>query len=165
MSRSGISSSINVWDFMESVDRVLVTLDKTLVLLQYSLPNSRGQKQKDTLLFDIAIIPIAAFPDPSSHSTHKQPQSPKSPASKLHLRFDQSLNSATSSACGLKQLESFPLPSELISCIETPLAFLFRDRLVILDHNFWLCSWRLLLPYKATTLQGHNSAVQRLRHT
>lgn len=43
-------------------------------------------------VFNVAIIPIAAFPDPSSHSAHKQPQSPKIPTSNLHLGSDQFSN-------------------------------------------------------------------------
>ena len=116
----------------------MVTLDNFFVLPQYSWPNSQGQKQKDTLLFDIAIIPVAAFSDPPSHSTHKQPQSPKSRTSNLHLGSDQSPKSPTSSVGELEWLESFPLPSEPVSCTETPLTFLSRDRLVFLDYNCWL---------------------------
>ena len=159
MSRSGTSSSTNVWESKESVDRVLVTLDKTFVLLKCSWTNSQGQKQKETLLFDVAMIPIAAFPDPPSHNAHKQPQSPKSPASNHCLGSDQAPKSPTPSVSDLERLESFPLPSELVSCIETPLAFLSRDRLVFLDHNFWLCSWRLPLPYKTTTLRPSGSGT------
>lgn len=169
MSRSGMSSSINLWESKESVDRVLVTHDKTFFLLQYSSPSSQGQKQKAMLLFDVALIPIAASPDPPSHSAHRQSWEPKSAVSSPRLGSSQSLKSSTSSMGNLERIQSFPLPSELVFCIGTPLAFLSRDRLVFLDHNFWLCSWRLPLPYKSTsrrpsgsgTLDGRTTEIKR----
>ena len=157
--RSGMSSSTNFWESRESVDRVLVTRDKTFVLLQCSCPSSQGQKQRATLLFDVAIIPIAAIPDPLSHSAHRQPGVPKGPVSSPHLGSNQSPKSFISSMGDLERIQSFPLPSELVSCIGTPLAFLSRDRLVFLDHNFWLCSWRLPLPYKTTTRRPSGSGT------
>ena len=41
------------------------------------------------------------------------------------------------------------LPPNLESQIDIPSAFLSRDRLVFLDQNFWVCSWRLPLPSNA----------------
>lgn len=87
-SHSEMSSSTNLWESKESVDRVLITRDKTFFLLQCSCPSSQGQKQKATLLFDVLIIPIAASPNPPSHSTHKQPRLSKTSVSSPHLGSD-----------------------------------------------------------------------------
>ena len=164
MSRSRMSSSTNLWDTTERVDRVLVTVDQTYILVQCSYPTSQGQKQKDTLLFEVAAIPITAVPDSPTPRAHRPPQSPGGLASS-----PQSRKSSTSSVGDLRWLASVPLPSELVTCIETPLAFLSRDRLVFLDRNFWLCSWRLPLPSKSAnrrpsgsgTLDGGTAEIKR----
>ena len=44
-SRSRMSSSTNTWESKESVDKVLVTVDKTCILVQCSCPSSQGQKK------------------------------------------------------------------------------------------------------------------------
>lgn len=151
MSRSRVSASTNLWESKESVEKVLVTVDKTCVLVQCSCPSSQGQKQKDTLLFDVANIPIAVMPGSPSSSAQKQPQSPKDLTSSPHVGSSQFPKSPSFSVGDLERLESIPMPPELVSCIEISLAFLSRDRLVFLDQKFWLCSWRLPLPSKTTT--------------
>ncbi|KAH8199450.1 hypothetical protein TruAng_006388 [Truncatella angustata] len=42
-----------------------------------------------------------------------------------------------------KQLSYTLLPTEVTSCIREPLAFLSRRRLVFLDIDRWICTWRL----------------------
>lgn len=167
MSRSRMSSSTNLWESKESIDRLLITADNTCVLVQCSSPSSQAQKQKDTLLFDVGSIPVAAIFDLSSHSAHKYPQSRESPVSSPHAGSTGSPKSPTISMNDPEQIQSILLPPELVSCIEIPLAFLSRDRLVFLDHNFWLCSWRLPLPSKnksrrpSGTLDGSTAEIKR----
>ena len=169
MSHSRISSSTYPSESKGSVDQVLVTADKTFVLVQCSCPNDQGQKQKDTLLLDVASIPVAAILESPSSSNYKLPHSITSLTSSSHIDSTQSPSSPTLSAGDLQPLESIPLPLELLSCIEIPLTFLSRDRLVFLDHNFWLCSWRLPLPSKNTvrrpsgsgTLDGGTAEIKR----
>ena len=159
MSRSRVSSSTYLWESKESVDRVLVTVDKTFVLVQCSCPSSQGQKQKNTLLFDVATIPIATIRNFSSPSQPNPFQSAEILVSSSHTGSTQTSKSPTFSVADIGQLESIPLPPELVSCIDNPLAFLSRDRLVFLDHNVWLCSWRLPLPSKATTRRPSGSGT------
>lgn len=166
---SGTSSSANLLKPNQSVDRVLVTVDRTCVVLQCSCRSAQGEEQRETLLFDISTIPVAAITNSPSDSEHTQPQSSNIQTSSPHVGSSQSLNSPTVSAEDFEQLEPIPLPPELVSCVEIPLAFLSRDRLVCLDHNYWLCSWRLPLPSKIATrrpsgtgtLDGGTAEIER----
>ena len=72
LSRSRTSSSTNLWESRESTEQVLVTLDKTFVLVQSSCSIGQGQKQKETLLFDVPTIPHATDFRPST-SPEEQP--------------------------------------------------------------------------------------------
>ena len=167
LSRSRTSLPTNLWELRESVDRVLITLDKTFVLVQSSRPVGQGQKQKETLFFDTSAIPLATYVPPSSVSEPQPNSGPlysKSPRSR-----SSSLHSALSSSSNLSELQPISLPLELVSCIEIPLAFLSRDRLVFLDQNFWLCSWRLPLhsnpgtrrPSATGTLDGGTLEIKQ----
>ena len=163
------SSSKYLWESKESIDRVCVTVDKTYILIQCSCPNGQGQKQKATLVFDVTTIPIAAIPGSPSPSARRPSDLPKGPASSPHVNTTQFPKSPIVSERVPVPLGSIPLPPELASCIEIPLGFLSRDRLVFLDHNFWLCSWRLPLPSKTTirrpsgagTLDGGTAEIKR----
>ncbi|KAM0258564.1 hypothetical protein ACHAQJ_003735 [Trichoderma viride] len=42
-----------------------------------------------------------------------------------------------------KELSYTLIPADIASCIREPLAFLSRQRLVYLDVNRWICTWRL----------------------
>ena len=167
--RSLTSSSMFLREWEERVDRVLKTVDDRFVLVQCSRPISQDRKQQDTLLFDVATIPHATILEPSSHNEREQPRSPKGLAVGPHIDAIQSPKSPTTSVGDLERLECIPLPPQLVSCIEIPLTFLSRDRLVFLDHNFWLCSWRLPLPSKTTprrpsgggTLDGGTAEIKR----
>lgn len=126
------SSIPNIWEVQDAVERVLVTLDGKHILIQ-----TAHRKEKEILLFEVASLTegegatrthssealSAAVPkaDPDKHSTSACQDEP------IHL-------------------DPLALPSNLASRIEIPLAFMSRDRLVFLDRNFWLCSWRLPLP-------------------
>lgn len=160
ISNSRMSSSTNLWESKESIDRVLVTHDKTFILVQSSSPAGHGQNKKDTLVFDVSKIPPATELRPSSEdsdepaSTTRLSPCSHPPSSSIH---------STLSSPGddeLQELQPLPLPSELKSQIEIPLAFLSRDRLVFLDQNFWLCSWRL--PLSSSTMARRPSATGTL---
>ena len=164
-SRSRTSSSANLWESKDSIDRVLVTNDNMFVLVQSSSPASQGQKQKETLVFDVSTI---------AQATESRPVADKSAESSPAVRGSPALRSGSSrpALClrdDFEVLQPIPLPLELISHIEIPLALLSRDRLVFLDHDFWLCSWRLPLPSKTTSrrpsgfgaLDGGTMEIQR----
>lgn len=169
MTHSVGSSSANHLETTISVDRVLIMVDRACVLVQSSCRSAQGEKQRQTLLFDVSTIPVAAFTSPPPNSAHTQPQSPRMQGSSTHVDNILSPRSPTVSVQDLEQLEPIPLPPELVSCVEIPLAFLSRDRLVFLDQNFWLCSWRLPLPSKLAarrpsgtgTLDGGTAEIKR----
>ena len=143
LTRSRTSSSTNLWESRESIEQVLVTLNKSFVLVQSSCPIGHGQKQKETLLFDVSTIPHATDFRPSTsagdpYSTRPSYDgTPRSQASSFH---------PTLSSDDHASLQPVPLPPDLVSSVELPLSFLSRDRLVFLDQDFRLCSWRLPLP-------------------
>lgn len=149
VSRSRMSSSTHLWESRESIDRVLVTHDKTFVLVQSSCPAGHGQKQKETLVFDVSNIWSA----PELQSSPGESDEPSSITRPSPPSLSSPVQSTLSSPAGddLQELQPIPLPPELTSHIESPLAFLSRDRLVFLDQNFWLCSWRLPLSSDTTT--------------
>lgn len=167
ISHSRISSSINLWDSRESIDKVLVTHDKLFILVQSSCPAGQGQKQKETLVFDVSNIPPATDSRPLSAGS-EEPESKVRPS-------PRPLHSSTNSTSSLpeedrtQELRPISLAPELTSQIEIPLAFLSRDRLVFLDQNFWLCSWRLPLPSNTSTrrpsasgtLDGSTTEIKR----
>ena len=133
MSRSRMSLSLNMWESREQVNRVLVTNDKKFVLIQSLCPNSQGQKNRETLVFDVADIPGAS--DMGSN------------ANEVGSSSMSTLSSETSTEDNeIQEIKPIYLPSELASEVEVPLAFLSRNRLAFLDRNFWLCSWRLPIP-------------------
>jgi WD40 repeat protein len=43
-------------------------------------------------------------------------------------------------------LQYFNIPNPIRAQIMAPLAFISRDRLVFLDHDKWLCTWRMVEP-------------------
>ena len=159
MPRSRMSFSMYLPEFEERGERVLKTVDKSFVLVQCSRPMGQGREQQDMLLFDVATIPFTTIPEPSSPSGREQPQSPKGLAMNPHVDPTQSLKSLRASEGDIEGLECIPLPPELVSCIEVPLTFLSRDRLIFLDNNFWLCSWHLPLPSKTTTRPSSGSCI------
>lgn len=128
------SSTLNLWETRERVDRVLVTTNKTHVLFQISFPGYEGQKQKEVLVFDASKIPTATDAETPSDSGN--------PAASPALNKDA------------KQLAPLTLPPDLLSQVETPLSFLSRDRLVFLDSDFWVCSWRLPLASASTSTRS-----------
>jgi hypothetical protein len=101
-------SASNAWDVRDSVERVLLTVDKTLLLVQLSHTTLQHQSrnQKSLLLFDTSSFSIS--------------------------------DDAT-------ELKPFTLPEDVVSRVETPLSFISKDRLVFLDKDHWLCSWKLPL--------------------
>lgn len=149
ISRSRRSLSINLWESRENIDRVLVTHDKTFILVQSSCPAGHGQKQKETLVFDVSRIPPATEFRPSSEDSDEPESTTRPSPHPLSSSITSTLSSPDDD--DLQELEPIPLPPELASHIEIPLAFLSRHRLVFLDQNFWLCSWRLPLPSNTTT--------------
>ena len=151
LTRSRTSSSTNLWESKERVDQVLVTIDKTFVLVQSTSPIDQGQKQKETLVFDVSSIAQA--------SEHRPPPAGENPQKSrpAYDKTSRSRSSSIDSTNDLKTLSPVPLPPELVSRIELPLAFLSRDRLVFLDQNFWLCSWRLPLPSISNTRRPSGS--------
>ena len=159
VSRNRKSSATHLWESEERVDRLLETNDRSFILVQSSCPTSQGKRQNNTLLFDVATIPIATVLELSSFGDGKPARSPKGLASGPHIGSFPTPASLSQSSGDLEQLESVPLPPELVSCIETPLSFLSRDRLVFLDRDFWLCSWRLPLSSKTTTRRPSGSGA------
>ena len=53
-----------------------------------------------------------------------------------------------------------PLPSEIASAIDRPLAVLTQDRLVFLDHSFWVCTWNLQSATGATAATAAKGLVR-----
>ena len=157
LSRSRTSLSTNLWESRKNVDRVLITQDKTFVLVQSSCPIGQGQKRRETLFFDASTIPLANYVRPSS-VLEPQPGTRPSYSNSPRSR-SSSLHSALSSSSNVSELQPISLPPELVSCVEIPLAFLSRDRLVFLDQNFWLCSWRLPLHSNPRTRRPSASGM------
>ena len=145
MPQSRFPSSTNLWEPRESVDRVLVTPEKTFILVQSSFAVGHGQKQKETLVFDVSDIPPATKLMPSSGDSDDPSPHPDPPLDSINL------TPTSSERHHYQELHPIPLPSELTSQIEIPLTFLSRDRLVFLDQNFWIRSWRLPLPASSST--------------
>ena len=144
LSRSRMSSSTNLWEIRECIDRVLVTVEKTHLLVQTSFPSIQGQKLKEIAVFDASKIPTANSPTNSTHILQKA--GPTSPPT------SPTLTNPT-------ELTPLLLPAPLLAEVDHPLTFLSRDRLVFLDHNSWLCSWRL--PLYSTSGGGTSPSTSR----
>jgi hypothetical protein len=119
--------SVKIWGAQETVDRVLLTSGAKYILVQTSHPVDRAcQRHKQVIIFDVAAL------------ASSQPARPQS--------NDIDPSASTTSAQSTDQhpeLDYITLPDNLASDIEILLAFLSRDRLVFLDHHYWVCSWRL----------------------
>ncbi|KAL9607802.1 MAG: hypothetical protein Q9167_007320 [Letrouitia subvulpina] len=170
ISSSQMSSSANLSDSRFGVERVLTTQDKTFVLVQFSYPANHGQKLKQTLVLDASKIPTVTGDEISSNIL-VEPTSPSTPTWQTCPPTSQLGATQPPFFDNEKPHEilSVPLPPELISQIETPIAFLSRDRLVFLDQNFWLCSWHLPFPSSDTTIRRpsgtfHGGARDIKRH-
>ena len=148
ISRNRMSSSTNFWELRANIDRVLVTHDRTFILVQSSCPAIQGQKQKETLVFDVSKVPTTAGLQPSSTDSD-EPVSTIIPIPRpLHSIINSTSSLPRDDEC--QELYPVSLSSELTSQIKIPLSFLSRDRLVFLDQNHWLCSWRLPVPSNNT---------------
>jgi hypothetical protein len=121
-------SASNAWNTVcDVVERILLTVDKTFLLVQlshiFTTLQHQSQNQKSLLLFDTSSLSIS--------------------------------NNTT-------ELEPFTLPEDVVSRVEIPLSFLPRDRLVFLDKDYWLCSWKLpLLP----SLTSQDPGLSYSHHT
>lgn len=143
ISRSQVSLSTNIWETKESINKILVTHDKTFVLVQSSFPAQHGQKQKEVIVLKVSDMACSKESSTSEEIKDSAPTGgfiPKSQSSSA-LSDSGSLNNEA-----VENLEPIQLPPELLPHIEIPLAFLSRDRLVFLNRDLWLCSWRLPLP-------------------
>ena len=144
---SNESRSSEFWHTQETVDRVFVTPGKNYILVQLSHPvdQSRHRHKQVVLLVVAALAAQTAGNDSFGHSMtdHNMSMSKTSDQSSVHR----------------EELHYINLPEDLACEIETPLAFLSRDRLVFLDRNFWVCSWRLPLPSKLYTRRTSDTAV------
>ena len=130
----------------------------------------RREKAERHALFSVAASSSVVIPRSLSSSAHMQHNSTSIQVITAHANHTQSPKSPRFSVGDVQQLESIPLPPELVSCIEVPLTFISRDRLVFLDHNSWLCSWCLPLPSKIAarrpsgcsgTLDGGTAEIKR----
>ncbi|KAN0104101.1 WD40 repeat-like protein [Hyaloscypha variabilis] len=122
----------NAWEVQDTVERVLVTLDGKNILIQTS-----HRKEKEILLFEVAPLTESG----GATTTHFS-----GPRGAAVPEVDPDKPSTSAGQDEPTRLNPLVLPSNLASRIEIPLVFMSRDRLVFLDCNFWLCSWRLPLP-------------------
>ena len=154
------TSSISAPDSRISVDKLLITEDGLFVLVQYSSTVDLGRRKRNIFVYNIAKVLMtkgSTVDSESSTDTNADatPHSIKDDENYEELSLDDLL---------------VPLPPELTSQIEVPMAILSPDRLVFLDHNFWLCSWRLPLrqaksfsrrPSAGGTMSGGTMDIKR----
>jgi hypothetical protein len=144
--RKSSQATPRLWESQEAVERVLVTQDNLHILIQISIPINKDKKEKHLLLFDVTNLLIDQT-DNSSESITADSLFSTRPAFS-----DDSITTQTRS----RTLQPIPLPAETASRIDIPLSFISgssrreRDRLIFLDYDDWLCSWRLSLPSDAT---------------
>jgi WD40 repeat protein len=148
--KSSTAIAPHAWEAQETVDRVLVTHDKSHILVQISSPVSRDEKAKEILLFEVSSL---------STSGSGQVSMPEKAGIKFSMNEDPQEISESIKLLDLQShsstvLHPVPLPSDVASRIETPLAFISRSsasasRLIFLDADFWVCSWRFTSPTNA----------------
>jgi hypothetical protein len=156
--KSSTAITPHAWEAQETVDLVLVTYDKSHILVQISSPVSRDEKVKEILLFEISSL---------SASRSGQVSMPEKTGMKVNMNEDPQEISESIKLLDLQShsstvLHPVPLPSDVASRIETPLAFISRSsasasRLIFLDADFWVCSWRLTSPTNAARRPSNKS--------
>ncbi|KAI9840612.1 MAG: hypothetical protein M1837_001508 [Sclerophora amabilis] len=142
------------WEAQDGVERVMVTLDKRYILVQTMRLTRHGKKQKDLFLFETASIRNTnchiAYPEEGCNDSGST--ATQQAANVIESHSSQNNNHP-------EQLHAIPLPSNIASRIEIPLCFLAHDRLVFLDQNFWLCSWRLSIPTIPSTRRPSSGSI------
>lgn len=149
--RKSSHTTPRLWESKTVVERILVTLDKSHFLIQTSIPIGGDKNEKHLLLFDVAKLLI----DQTDHSLSSAMEAQSLSSSKPV--FPDGPGNANTPADADQTLPRIPLepitlPPETASRINIPLSFISgssrreRDRLIFLDHDDWLCSWRLSLP-------------------
>ncbi|KAK7966411.1 uncharacterized protein PG986_000688 [Apiospora aurea] len=107
--------------------------DSSSILLQLWSSDSREQVKADYLIFDVEEV--VKF---CNQVGDQVPQRTPSQTKDLHYTA---------------------IPSAIASCIRQPLAFLSRRRLIYLDYDRWICTWRL--PSKATRSSRPSTGMTR----
>ncbi|PMD32251.1 YVTN repeat-like/Quino protein amine dehydrogenase [Hyaloscypha variabilis F] len=100
----------------ETLGRIISNVDSSHVLLEISRITESGRPERKYLVFTVADILLD-----SVIATHSQSE-PNSTSSDLSYML---------------------LPPDVASRVREPLAFLSRGRLVFLDVDRWICTWRL----------------------
>ncbi|KAL9039347.1 MAG: hypothetical protein Q9180_002583, partial [Flavoplaca navasiana] len=134
---------VGSWKAQESVDRVFLTPGEKYLLVQTSYPIDRSRhRHKQVILFEVAALRSAQA------------------ACRTFEEIDASgSNFRLQNTSQQRMIDCITLPEHLACDIEVPLAFLSRDRLVFLDRNFWVCSWRLPLPSNILARSTSETAV------
>ena len=136
ISQSRMSSSTNLLEAREYIDRVLVTASCDYILVQTSFLLGQGQKKIGMTVLDTSNIPCSSEAEASNRPSASSAEA--------------TVSSGNDLTEDLEDLAPLFLPSNLLSQVEHPLTFLSNSRLIFLDHNFWLCSWRLPLPTRTS---------------
>lgn len=120
---------------------VATDLDSTHILLQLWDSKNVAQVSSDYLIFDVTELGKVCTVDADGDE---------------------------SELSGVKKLQYTLVPSEIASRIREPLAFLSRRRLVFLDRDRWICTWKLspAIPKRPTLARtkSDNSAASIERH-
>ncbi|KAI9715530.1 MAG: hypothetical protein M1828_000782 [Chrysothrix sp. TS-e1954] len=144
LTRSKSPSSSSPSSSLPSVDRVCVTRDGEFALVQSSRTVERDQKQRETILLDITtIIPATDTGKISPHDAAVATSSEAVSSQELQPVADPFDCETT------EEIQTVQLPEDSISRVGYPLSFLSNDRLVFIDEDYWLCSWKLPLPDSA----------------